>query len=212
MTIQRQRVEALITAMTAIGYKFDAVAGPPETDWAMELRLIRATAYAKSQNRRKDPFTSPALRWVEEEDIVLPPRFFPHPRVPGVLRTDRAAKQKISAFEKESKLKLHPSIRHWFVECGSVDFSGAHPFLNPGGRYVALRIGHFEDCVRAREGAWLLLSPKGWRVNLTDGRLDDGRPFDAAIDGALHWAGLPALEFEPVKPQRELDFLRQEAR
>jgi hypothetical protein len=40
--------------------------------------------------------------------------------------------------------------------------------------------------------------------------LEDGREFDDAIDGALHWAGLPALEFEPDKPQRELDFLRHE--
>jgi hypothetical protein len=211
MPIERHRIEALIAAMIAIGYKFDAVAKPAEIGWALELRLARAIAYAKSKNKRKDPFASPALRWVEEENIVLPSRFFPHPRAPGVLRTDRAAKQKIRAFEKESKLKLHSSVSQWFVQCGSVDFSGTHPFLNPGGKHSALRIGSFEDCAVARDGAWLPLAPGAWRVNLSDGRLEDGRAFDAALNGALDWAGLPALEFEPDKPQTELDFLRQEA-
>jgi hypothetical protein len=212
MTIERRRVEALIAAMTAIGYKFDVVATQPEPDWALELRLVRAIDYAKSKNRRKDPLASPALRWVEEENVVLPPRFFPHPRVPGVLRTDRAVKQKIAAFQRESKLKLHASVREWFGECGSVDFSGSHPFLNPEGKHTALRIGNFADCANARDGVWLPLAPGGWRVNLVDGQLEDGRAFESALDGALRWAGLPALEYEPIQPQRELDFLRQEAR
>jgi hypothetical protein len=212
----RANLDILIEQLSSIGYVFDVNAAAEARDWALELRLTRAIGYAQSKKKRrdKDPlavFKDPALQWVADEQIVLPKRFFPHPQVPGILRLDPDAASKIGAFEKRNGVRLPASLKAWFVECGSIDLSGVHPFLNPQHRHDALRIAPFETCANAYAEPWLPLwpaNPDAWRVNLAEGSLADGRDFLAAMHEALWWGGLPGWAADPKPPERELAYIR----
>lgn len=127
------------------------------------------------------------------------------------MRRDPKAAVKIKAFEKETGLRAHKSLREWFVECGPVDLSGSQPFLNPEHRFQALRTAPFEACASALAGSWMPLFPADpgcWKVDVATGTLEDGRDLLEAIDQSLCWAGLPGWAQSADPPERELAFVR----
>ena len=194
----RRDIDAVIEQLSALGYKFDALNVSEKADWALELRLDHAIAFVREKRGKKTSLQTalndPGLSWIAEENIILPQRFYPHPQAPGIVRRDPKAAAKIKAFEKQTGLRVHKSLREWFVECGAVDLSGSQPFLNPEHRFQALRIAPFEACAAALAGSWMPLFPADpgcWNVDVARGTLEDGHDLLDAIHLSLWWAGLP---------------------
>lgn len=211
----RCNLDAVIEQLSALKYKFDALNVPETADWALELRLDHAIEFVQAKRGKKvsleTALNDPDLSWIAEENIVLPGRFYPHPQAPGIVRRDPKAGVNIKKIETKTQQKIHKSVREWFVECGGVDLSGSQPFLNPEHRFPALRIAPFEACAAALAGRWLPLWPADqgcWKVDITAGRLEDGRDFLEAIDHSLWWAGLPGWAQVDDRPELELEFVR----
>ena len=212
----RSNLDSLIRALTEIGYAFEANSGPEETDWALELRLTKALAYASSRSGKQREtalavFEDPALAWIREEKIVLPRRFFPHPQAPGIRCVDPDAATEIDSLEQRLGGPLPMTLKAWFVDCGTVDFRGKHPFLNPQSRVAGVRTARVGDCVRMNGDGHLPLF-SDWQARIPDAGADavstGGRYFLDVLREAFTWAGLPALAAAANKPQRELDFIR----
>jgi hypothetical protein len=215
ITTVRRNLDAVIEQLTALGYKFDALNVSEKADWALELRLDHAIAFVREKRGKKlspqAALNDPDLSWIAEENIILPQRFYPHPQAPGIVRRDPKAAAKIKAFETKTGLRVHKSMREWFVECGAVDLSGSQPFLNPEHRFQALRIAPFEACAAALAGPRLPLFPADpgcWKVDVATGTLEDGRDLLDAIHQSLWWAGLPGWAQTADPPQRELAFVQ----
>jgi hypothetical protein len=216
----RSNLDRLIDALTYLGYLFDAKSQAAAVDWALEVRLSHAIAYARSSSRTKgkdqlDAFEHPALAWVREESIVLPGRFFPHPQAPGLRRVAPDTALEWQRLEQRAGGPLPATLRTWFETIGAVDLRGRQPFLNPNGTLRAFHIAPLRECVDAFVDGWLPLSPgdpASWKVRLPDAAVDatlaDGRSFLDAVGDAFQWAGVPGLAAAPVKPERELEYVR----
>jgi hypothetical protein len=212
----RHNLDAVIEQLTALGYKFDALNVSEKADWALEVRLDHAIAFVREKRGKKTSLQTalndPDLSWIAEENIILPQRFYPHPQAPGILRRDPKAPAKIKAFETQTGLRVHKSLREWFVQCGAVDLSGSQPFLNPEHRFQALRIAPFEACAAGLSGSLLPLFPADpgcWKVDVATGALEDGRDVLDAVDQSLWWAGLAGWAQVGDAPERELAFVRR---
>ena len=185
-----KNIETLIELLPSIGYRF---ASPPGSmTWATELRLLNAFAYAKAAGRKyaKNPWSHPALAWVEIKQPPLSetylegrPAWSVHRKpFPGVFG-------KLEELEIAIGGPLSLSMRAFWEIAGSVDLAGSHPFLNPLGSIATLRVPF------ARAG----------EVNIDP---TAGARFVAQLRRAFHWSGFPGWEGHPDPPQREIEYLQ----
>lgn len=185
-------VRVLFSELLSLGYKFQAVPEPDVPDYALELRIEHALAYAAKHGGskyRSNPLGHPALAWVDDEDIEVPSRFrkgmpsranFRHPGPRLLAHLHEVESTTGSAFSV--------AVRGWFELVGSVDMQGSHPRLNPAGTIAALHV--------SPDRATPLL------------QIEAGAGFVAAIRHAFTWAGFPGWDGRGSAPERELAWLR----
>jgi hypothetical protein len=186
-------VESLIEALSSIGYRFAAPGESSTMSWASELRLSNAFAYVHSAGRNyaKDPWSHPALRWVELEEPPVPAHYL-EGRPAWTVHRRPAADIKTALAKLEADLggPLALSLRAFWETVGSVNLAGSHPFLNPGGAVPSLTVASFRK-------------PGPLALDATA-----GASFVADLRRAFQWAGFPGWEGRPDPPERELQFLR----
>ncbi len=188
-----RNIEALIEALPAIGYRFAAPGESTGINWALELRLSNALEYAKKAGRKyaKDPWSHPALEWVEREEPPVPAHYLQGRPAWTVHRLPYAdAKTALDALEAQLGGPLALSQRAFWETAGSVNLAGSHPLLNPGGATSCLAVAGVRKAG--------LLMPDATA----------GAAFVANLRHAFAWAGFPGWEGHPDPPQRELAFLR----
>jgi hypothetical protein len=188
----RTNVERLFAELSGLGYRFQGAPEPAEPDYPLELRIQHALDYVAKRGGKQykaNPWSHPALAWVEEEEIEVPARFRQGDlgrtsyRPPGA-RMNGA----LDEIERQTGSPLPLAVRAWFETVGSVSLAGTHPILNLDGAVDTLRVT-LEDIDRAAaEGA--------------------GAEFVAAIRQAFAWGGFPGWSGRAAAPERELACLR----
>lgn len=190
-------VEALIEALTAIGYRFAAPGESSAMSWAQELRLANAIAYAQGAGKKyaRDPWSHPVLQWVQIEEPPVPERYLEGRPAWTVHRPPSSnVKATLDKLEADRGAPLSLGLRAFWETVGSVSLAGSHPFLNPvqnpSGRVLCLSVAAIQQAGP--------LAPDA----------SAGAPFVANLRRAFEWAGFPGWEGHPDPPRRELDFLR----
>lgn len=190
----RHNVMWLFDGLTQLGYRFDSESEPGPPDYPLELRIHGALEYVRAKGGKRyraDPWTHPALEFLEEEGIELPA----HHRNgkpgranyrPPTSRTPRV----LDELEQELGLRLPLATRGWFETIGSVDLSGRHPILNRNGQIATLRV-----------------VPDPSRTPLAAGFVA-GAEFVSFIRESFACAGFPGWSAVPDPPVRELVWLR----
>lgn len=197
MTRAQRNIESLIAALPTIGYCFAAPGESATMSWALELRLSNAVAYAKNSGKKyeKDPWSHPALQWVELEEPPVPVPYL-EGRPAWTVHRLPSTDVKIALDNLETKLggPLPLSLRAFWELVGSVSLAGSHPLLNPKGGVQSLMVAPYR-----KAGA---LAPK---AAVGTGA---GAQFIADLRRAFEWSGFPGWEGHPDPPKREIDFLR----
>ena len=186
-------IDSLIEALCAIGYRFAAPGESSPASWALELRLSNAIAYAKNAGKKyaKDPWSHPALKWVDVEEPPVAAHYLEGRPAWTVHRRPSAdAKTTLDHLETEVGGPLALSLRAFWETVGSANFAGSHPLLNPQGAVPCLTVASF------RKAGPLVPDATA------------GAPFVANLRHAFEWAGFPGWEGHPDPPERELQFLR----
>jgi len=181
-----RNVNRLFEDLLSLGYRFQGTAEPGEPDYPLELRIEHAMEYAKTHGGpqyKKDPWTHPALAWVDEEDIEVPARF--RNGKPGRSSYRPPGARTLAALGS-SPLPL--AVRAWFEQVGCVNLAGTHPLLNPGGTIGVLCVTPEDIDRTARPGA--------------------GADFVAKVRHAFEWCGFLGWDGRADPPERELDWLR----
>jgi hypothetical protein len=188
----RGNVERLFEELLGLGYRFQGAPEPAEPDYVLELRIQHALDYVARHGGRRykaNPWSHPALAWVEDEEIEVPARFRGGKpgrssyRPPGA-RLNGA----LDEIERQTGSPLPLAVRGWFGTVGTVSLAGTHPRLNPDGSIPALRVTPEEIDRAAGDAA--------------------GAEFVAAIRHAFAWGGFPGWADRAGAPERELDWLR----
>ncbi|HMD70662.1 MAG TPA: hypothetical protein VKF41_04930 [Bryobacteraceae bacterium] len=193
-TMKRARgnVERLLAELPGLGYRFQGVPEPAEPDYPLELRIEHALEYVANRGGKQhkaNPWSHPALAWVEEEEIEVPARFRrgnlgrsthrpPDARMSGAL----------DEIERQTGSPLPLAVRAWFETVGAVNLAGTHPMLNPDGAVDTLRV-----------------TPEGIDRAVADGA---GAGFVSVIRHAFAWGGFPGWSGRAYAPERELAWLR----
>src|SRR5262249_33635437 len=142
------------------------------------------------KKHRGDPWSHPALAWVEEEEIDLPAHHRNgRPGRANFRPANARTAEMLDEAEKDLGGPLPLAVRSWFEIVGSVDFAGTHPILNPKGAVAAMRV---------------FLEPGG-AFNAAG---DAGAEFVTAIRHAFAWGGFPGWSEARGAPERELAWLR----
>jgi hypothetical protein len=190
----RANVDALFAALPQIGYSFQGAPESATPDYPLELRIQGALAHVQATGGKKyrgDPWSHPALAWVEEEDIDLPAHHRNgRPGRANFRPPSARTAEMLDLAEKQLGRQLPLAVRRWFETVGSVNLSGTHPILNPNGAVAALRV---------------FLEPGGAGLPAA---ADAGAEFIAAIRHAFAWGGFPGWSGIPGAPERELAWLR----
>jgi hypothetical protein len=185
MVRARRNILTLIERLRSIGYAFAAPAAEP--DFALELRISRALAYASASGGeyRRNPWAHPALAWVEEEE-ALPARFAGQ-RLP--LSVFRRAKP----LPAGAAANLSLARRAFHEVAGAVDFRGRHPYLAP----KAAETGPEPLIVAVRD------------IEMAVPDATAGEPFVSALRRSFQWGGFPGWERSDDPPRREIEYLRK---
>jgi hypothetical protein len=188
----RSNVHRLFEELLSLGYRFQGAPEPTEPDYPLELRLDHALTYVEKYGGKKykpNPWSHPALSWVNEEEIDLPARF--RKGKPGRDNYRPPSARMLSALQELDQRTGSPlpfAVRAWFETVGEVNLAGTHPVLNRDGAVGVLRVTPDRIDGAASPGA--------------------GAEFVAAIRHAFRWGGFPGWSGRNDRPERELTWLR----
>jgi hypothetical protein len=185
-------VERLFSELLSLGYRFKGAPEFAEPDFPLELRIQNALNYVKKHGAKEDqanPWSHPALAWVEDEEIELPSRFLNgKPARANYLPPGARMSAKVQEIEGLCGVPLPLSLRAWFEVVGSVNLAGTHPVLNHDGCIATLKVTPEEVGRTTADPA--------------------GAGFVSSIRHAFVWGGFPGWDGRADAPQRELDWLR----
>jgi len=157
----------------------------------LEVRIQHALKFVESQGGKAykaNPWSHPALAWVEDEEIELPAQF--RKGKPGRANY-RPPSSRLARLAELGLTRCRPlplAVSGWFASVGCVSLAGTHPVLNRGGEIAALRVT--PETIEAVE------------------EVGAGENFVAAIRHAFAWGGFPGWAERTGPPERELAWLR----